>query len=133
MKRYSRTVAQQCRYYEVSNIFEYMVETYLNGNITTFGELYQELCKEARKDFIDFLLSEVEPIYWRVRFLKVMLFKQNNTISYFFLAEACWQGSTHLSESHGNRITALRHRSSSNIFFKYSEFCGGRSVGKHCD
>lgn len=65
MKRYSRTVAQQCRYYEVSNIFEYMVETYLNGNITTFGELYQELCKEARKDFIDFLLSEVEPIYWR--------------------------------------------------------------------
>ena len=46
MKRYSRTVAQQCRYYEVSNIFEYMVETYLNGNITTFEELYQELCKE---------------------------------------------------------------------------------------
>ena len=61
MKRYSRTVAQQCRYYEVNNIFEYMVETYLNGNITTFGELYRELCK----DFIDFLLSEVEPIYWR--------------------------------------------------------------------
>ena len=57
MKRYSRTVAQQCRYYEVNNIFEYMVETYLNGNITTFGELYRELCKEARKDFIDFLLS----------------------------------------------------------------------------
>lgn len=42
-----------------------MVETYQNGNITTFGELYRELCKEARKDFIDFLLSEVEPIYWR--------------------------------------------------------------------
>lgn len=65
MKRYNRTVAQQCRYYEVSNIFEYMVETYLNDNITTFGELYRELYKEARKDFIDFLLSEVEPIYWR--------------------------------------------------------------------
>ena len=65
MKRYSKTVAQQCRYYEVSNIFEYMVETYLNGNITTFGELYRELCKEAGKDFVDFLLSEVEPIYWR--------------------------------------------------------------------
>lgn len=46
MKRYSRTVAQQCRYYEVNNIFEYMVETYLNGNITTFGELYRELCKD---------------------------------------------------------------------------------------
>lgn len=65
MKRYSRTIAQQCRYYEVENIFEYMVETYVNGNITFFGELYHELCKEARKDFIDYLLSEVEPIYWR--------------------------------------------------------------------
>lgn len=51
MKRYSRTVAQQCRYYEDNNIFEYMVETYLNGNITTFGELYRELCKEAEKRF----------------------------------------------------------------------------------
>ena len=67
MKRYSRTVAQQCRYYEVSNIFEYMVETYLNGNITTSGGVVDGFCerKEARKDFIDFLLSEVEPIYWR--------------------------------------------------------------------
>lgn len=65
MKRYGKTVAQQCRYYKVSNIFEYMVETYLNDNITTFEKLYRELCKEARKYFIDFLLSEVEPIYWR--------------------------------------------------------------------
>ena len=54
-KRHSRTAAQQCRYYEVDNIFEYMAETYING----------ELCKDARKDFVDFLLSEVEPIYWR--------------------------------------------------------------------
>lgn len=29
-KRRSKTVEQQCRYYEVGNIFEYMVETYLN-------------------------------------------------------------------------------------------------------
>ena len=27
MKRYSKTAAQQCRFYEVDNIFEYMVET----------------------------------------------------------------------------------------------------------
>ena len=65
MKRYSKTVAQQCRYYEVENIFEYMMETYLNGNISTFTELYKELCTEARKEFVDYLLSEVEPIYWR--------------------------------------------------------------------
>ena len=65
MKRYSKTAAQQCRFYEVDNIFEYMVETYINGNHSTLRRLYHELNKEARKDFIDFLLSEVEPIYWR--------------------------------------------------------------------
>lgn len=77
MKRYSKTIAQQCKYYEVDNIFVYMVETYLNGNITVFEKLFRELCKEARKDFIDFLLSEVllsevEPIYWR-EILKIMV------------------------------------------------------------
>jgi hypothetical protein len=64
-KRRSRTAEQQCGYYEVGNIFEYMVETYLNGNISVFRELYHELNKDARKDFTDFLLSEIEPIYWR--------------------------------------------------------------------
>ncbi|NBH87913.1 MULTISPECIES: hypothetical protein [Bacteroidales] len=64
-KRRNKTVSQQCKYYEVDNIFEYMVETYINGNISSFKELYQELNKDARKDFTDFLLNEVEPIYWR--------------------------------------------------------------------
>ena len=64
-KRRNKTVSQQCKYYEVDNIFEYMVETYINGNFSSFKELYQELNKDARKDFIDFLLSEVEPTYWR--------------------------------------------------------------------
>ena len=64
-KRHSKSAFQQCRYYEVDNIFEYMVETYINGNLSTFRELYGELCKDARRDFVDFLLSEVEPIYWR--------------------------------------------------------------------
>ena len=64
-KRHSKTVAQQCRYYEVDNIFEYMVEVCINGNFSSFRRLYHELNKEARKDFIDFLLSEVEPVYWR--------------------------------------------------------------------
>ena len=65
IKRNSKTAAQQCRFYEVDNIFEYMVETYINGNFSSFRRLYHELNKEARKDFIDFLLSEVEPVYWR--------------------------------------------------------------------
>ena len=66
-KRNSKTVAQQCRYYEVDNIFEYMVETYINGNFSTFRRLYHELNKDTRRDFMDFLLSEVEPTYWRER------------------------------------------------------------------
>ena len=65
LKRRNKTVSQQCKYYEVDNIFEYMAETYINGNISSFKELYQELNKDARKDFTDFLLNEVEPIYWR--------------------------------------------------------------------
>ena len=64
-KRRNKTVSQQCKYYEVDNIFVYMVETYINGNFSSFKELYQELNKDARMDFTDFLLSEVEPIYWR--------------------------------------------------------------------
>ncbi len=64
-RRNSKTVAQQCRYYEVDNIFVYMVETYINGNFSTFRRLYHELNKDARRDFMDFLLSEVEPTYWR--------------------------------------------------------------------
>ena len=64
-KRRNKSVSQQCKFYEVDNIFEYMVETYINGNYSSFKELYHELNKYARKDFTDFLLSEVEPIYWR--------------------------------------------------------------------
>ena len=64
-KRSGKTAAQQCKFYEVDNIFEYMVETYINGNFSVFRELYHELNKEVRKDFIDFLLSEVAPTYWR--------------------------------------------------------------------
>ena len=64
-KRRNKTASQQCKYYEVDNIFEYMVETYINGNFSSFKELYHELNKDARKDFTDFLLSEVEPIHWR--------------------------------------------------------------------
>ena len=64
-KRNGKTAQQQCRYYEVDNIFVYMVETYINGNISVFRELYHELNKDARRDFIDFFLSEADPTYWR--------------------------------------------------------------------
>ncbi|WP_373829279.1 hypothetical protein [Bacteroides heparinolyticus] len=63
MKRRSRTIAQQCRHYEVDNIFEYMVSIYLNGNISAFGELYKELNRQDRKEFSTYLFSEVPPIH----------------------------------------------------------------------
>lgn len=56
MKRYSRTVAQQCRYYEVNNIFEYMVETYLNGNITTL-ENFTGNCVKRREKILSTFFS----------------------------------------------------------------------------
>lgn len=62
-KRHSKSAFQQCRYYEVDNIFEYMVETYINGNFTSFRRLYHELDKETRKDFIYFLIVECPPRY----------------------------------------------------------------------
>ena len=64
-KRNSKTAAQQCRYYEVDNIFVYMVETYINCNFETFRRLYHELNKEARQDFVEFLFNEVNPQYHR--------------------------------------------------------------------
>ena len=47
-KRRNKSVSQQCKFYKVDNIFEYMVETYINGNISSFKELYQELNKDAQ-------------------------------------------------------------------------------------
>ncbi len=63
MKRRSKTIAQQCRYYDVDNIFEYMVSVYLNGNISAFGELFKELKRKDRKEFFSYLFSKVEPIH----------------------------------------------------------------------
>ena len=45
------------------NIFEYMVDTYINGNITSFKDIYRELNKGARRDFVDFIFNEVNPKY----------------------------------------------------------------------
>ena len=56
-KRNGKTVAQQCRYYEVDNIFVYMVETYINGNFETFRRLYHEL-KQRRTEGLHGLPSQ---------------------------------------------------------------------------
>lgn len=61
--RRNKSVAQQCRCYEVENIFEYMVSVYINGNISPFRELYKELCTDAQKQFIEYVFEEVSPPY----------------------------------------------------------------------
>lgn len=70
--RRNKTVAQQCRYYEVENIYEYMASTYTNGNISQFKELYKELCTEARKEFIAYLFDEVIPA-WRLEIIQATI------------------------------------------------------------
>ncbi len=59
--RHSKTPDQQCRYYEVDDIFEYMYETYINGNPSQLEALYKELRREARKEFIAFCFEIVSP------------------------------------------------------------------------
>lgn len=74
MARYNKTIAQQCRYYEVENIFEYMVETYINGNFSLFEQLHKELEKDAQKEFIEYLFSEVIPQY-RIEILQHTIYQ----------------------------------------------------------
>lgn len=63
MRRRSKTIVQQCKHYEVDNIFEYMVETYVNGNISTLRNLYKELNLEARKEFVRYTFREENSQY----------------------------------------------------------------------
>ena len=59
--RHSKTPSQQCRYYKVDDIFEYMYETYINGNHSQLKTLYKELRREARKEFVAFCFEMVSP------------------------------------------------------------------------
>ena len=54
-KRHSKTWEQQAKYYEVDSIADYMIETYLNGNISTYRQLYYELRPAGRRLFISWL------------------------------------------------------------------------------
>jgi len=53
--RHSKTWEQQAKYYEVDSIADYMIETYLNGNISTYRQLFYELKPAGRKLFISWL------------------------------------------------------------------------------
>lgn len=61
--RRNKTVAQQCKFYEVENIYEYMVSVYINGNFEPFKELYRELSKDAKRQFVEYIFDEVPRVY----------------------------------------------------------------------
>ena len=61
-KRHSKTWEQQAKYYEVDNIADYMIETYLNGNISIYRQLYYEHRPAGRRLFISWLFhTEINP------------------------------------------------------------------------
>ena len=70
--RHSKTADQQCRYYEVDDIFESMYETYINGNPSQLKALYKELRREARKEFIAFCFEMVSPQH-RMRIIQTIV------------------------------------------------------------
>lgn len=72
MKRYGKNAIQQNKYYEVGNIYAYMVETYLNGNREQLKTLYNELNKESKRDFIRYCFSEVNPLFLKEIILKTI-------------------------------------------------------------
>ncbi|MFI3290193.1 MAG: hypothetical protein R3Y66_08700 [Rikenellaceae bacterium] len=71
-KRRAKTVAQQCKHYEVENIFDYMFETYINGNVSHLKELYKELNRDSKKLFIEYCFTEMNPEYREEIILKII-------------------------------------------------------------
>ncbi|MFR9500296.1 MAG: hypothetical protein SNH18_07625 [Rikenellaceae bacterium] len=71
-KRRAKTVAQQCKYYEVENIFEYMVETYINGNASHLKELYKELNRASKRLFVEYCFTEMNPEYREEIILRII-------------------------------------------------------------
>ncbi len=72
-KRRGKRVAQQCRYYEVENIFDYMYESHFAScDPMQVRRLYKELNREARRQFIEYCFDDMNPEYRREIILKVI-------------------------------------------------------------
>lgn len=56
--RRSKTATQQAKYYEVESIFDYMLDSYINGNFSQLINLYLELSRNARADFVGYCLQD---------------------------------------------------------------------------
>ena len=61
--RRNKTVTQQCKYCDIENIYDYMVSVYVNGNISIFREMFNELCPDVKRLFIDYIFDEVPRVY----------------------------------------------------------------------
>lgn len=61
--RRNKTLEQQAKYYEVSDIFamcDVMIESWINGSFQVFKSYYLELKKTDRKLFINYAWNNVE-------------------------------------------------------------------------
>lgn len=58
-KRRNKTAQQQCKHYKTDHIFEYMVSKFQNGYTEEYQELFRELGKTAKHDFVEFVFYEV--------------------------------------------------------------------------
>lgn len=50
--RRSKTLEQQAKFYEVDDFCEYLTEVFVNGNFSSFEQLYKELTKKDRAAYV---------------------------------------------------------------------------------
>lgn len=53
MKRISKTIEQQAKYYEVEDFVIYLEECYINGNFSSCRNIFKELKRDERKRAIN--------------------------------------------------------------------------------
>lgn len=72
-KRRAKSVAQQCKYYEVENIFDYMVSVATcSSNPDRMTELYKELNRDSKRLFVEYCFTEMNPEYREEIILRII-------------------------------------------------------------
>ena len=62
--RRSKTVAQQCKYYEVDNFFDLMIDAHVGScDPNQVVKYYKELNREGKRLFVRYCFTEMNPEY----------------------------------------------------------------------
>lgn len=62
--RRGKTVKQQCRYYEVGNIFDLMIDAHVGScDPNQVVKYYKELNREGKRLFVSYCFTEMNPEY----------------------------------------------------------------------